>query len=688
MRRSLIAVVLVCCCSAPLRGAPKRNHAITVEDYFGLSMLLQSALSPDGKYVAYTEARWHKDSDNRKADLWVVEVSSKQVRRLTFAGGNDSSPRWSPDSKHIYFLGRRKHEGDVPTQSVGTRPPRDGTTQVWRIKPTGGSPFAVTRVKAGVVAFDLSPDGEQLFYQTDVSKTEGDWKKLRLQFKGIQYGHGTPKVSELWQLDLTSWRADKVIAEGRNIREFKVAGRAVAMITTPDQTVVTFEGRSRVDIFDLDAKKSVTIPDKCFRADAPSPYGWLETLAWSRDASSLAFNVIFDGYPAEVVIARHSEGRWTSTLMKRPEGVQIRGYGSPLAWMKDNDLCFLGEEKARVRLYEARGARQGQPSGYHVRTPGNVVVEGFSVNRSGGCAVVMNDTTHTPDLYLCSGDRGIPRLQLTNLNPQVETWKLPQLSVVSWKGARGDTVEGVLELPPDYRKGDKVPLVVAIHGGPTTATRFHLQYWIYGRTLLPARGYAVLCPNYRGSTGYGDRFLTELVGHENDLDVQDILAGVDALVARGIADPERLGVMGWSNGGYLTNCLISRTTRFKAASSGAGIVDTVMEWGSNDEPAYAIVFKKGLPWSNPEQYRRTSSTYALNKVRTPTLIHVGGGDERCPPSQSRMLYRALKEYVKVPTELLVYPGEPHGLTKYSHREAKLRWDLAWFDRYILGKTAR
>ena len=157
------------------------------------------------------------------------------------------------------------------------------------------------------------------------------------------------------------------------------------------------------------------------------------------------------------------------------------------------------------------------------------------------------------------------------------------------------------------------------------------------------------------------------------------------MVERKIADPKRLGVMGWSNGGYLTNCLISTTTRFAAASSGAGIVDTVMEWGGNDEPAYMNILKGGLPWDKPDVYRRTSPTYNFNKIRTPTLIHVGGDDPRCPPAHSRMLYRALKLYNKVPTELLRYEGEPHGLSKYANRRAKMTWDLAWFNRYILGK---
>ncbi|MBI1914930.1 MAG: S9 family peptidase [Planctomycetes bacterium] len=679
MVRSLSTLSLILVLApAALAEAPHRTHAITVEDYFTVSGIVQQAISPDGKYVAYTEGRWQKSTNDRKADLWVVECDRKKTRRLTFDRANDAFPQWSSDSKTIYFLGRRKREGEK-------QPPHDGSAQVWRVDRDGGELFAVTRVAGGIQAFDLAPDGKSLFYQVGVDRTDGEWKELKQRFKDVEYGHGAGKVSQLWKLDLERWRDEKVVDEGRVIREFKVSpdGSSVAMITTPDDKVVSFEGRSRVDVFDLKTKKTKTIPNKVFRADAPSPYGWLEQLAWNRKGDALAFNVIFDGYPAEIVVARRDAENWTSTLLRRPPGVHVHGYGSPVHWDGNAHVLFLGESKGRVRLTLALEAREGSPSDYQVKTPGDVVAEAFSVSANGCLAVVMNAATHTPDLFLAGREQRPVRL--TNLNPQVDTWKLPQLSVVSWKAPDGTPVEGILELPPDYKKGENIPLVVAIHGGPTTADRFHLQFWIYGRTLLPAKGYAVLCPNYRGSTGYGDKFLTDLIGRENDLDVEDILSGVDHLVKEGIADPERLGVMGWSNGGYLTNCCITKSNRFKAASSGAGIVDTVMEWGANDEPAYAIVFKKGFPWNQPDLYRKTSPTYALDKIRTPTLIHVGGSDERCPPGHSRMLYRALKEYVKVPAELLVYPGEEHGIMKYSSREAKMRWDLAWFDRHILGK---
>ncbi len=687
MQRRWILVVItsfVLALGTPLWAeAPKRDHDITVDDYFTQADISQIALAPDGQHVAYTEGRWHAVSDSRKTDLWVCDAKSATARRLTFEGAGVRSPQWGPDSRHIYFAANRKREGEK-------QPPFNGTAQIWRVPVEGGESFAATRLEDAIGTFEVSKDGLSVYYTTTREAIAHDWKALRQQFKDIEYGHGVDRFTQVWKLDLQNWRSEKIIDDGRVIRDLSVTrdGKRIAMITTPDDKVVSFEGQSRVDIYDSQTRKITTVPDKVFRADAPSPYGWLEHLAWSADGGKLAFNVIFDGYPCEIVVAEWKGEQPDVFLLKRPNGVSVHGYGSPVQWRGTSaDLYFLAEQKARVRLCCAVGVTKDRQPEYRIVTPGDAVVAGLSSSHSGEhTAVLMNNVHHLPDIFLVEGT-GQPH-RLTNVNPQVETWKLPKISTFSWKGANGDKVEGVLELPPHHEAGQRVPLVVEIHGGPTTATYCQLQYWIYGRTLLPAKGYAVLSPNYRGSTGYGDKFVSDLLGRENDIDVEDILKGVDALIERGIADPERLGVMGWSNGGYLTNCVISRTTRFKAASSGAGIVDAVMEFGSNDEPAYTMVFKRGLPWTNADQYHRASPTFALHKIRTPTLIHVGGSDERCPPGHSRMLYRALKEYVKLPTELLVYPGEPHGLTKYKHRKAKMEWDLAWFERYILGKTGK
>jgi dipeptidyl aminopeptidase/acylaminoacyl peptidase len=662
---------------------PLRTHDITVDDYFTQADLFDCVMSPDGKYIAYAEGRWQESSDDRKADLWVVEVAKAKVTRLTFDRAGERNLKWSPDNRWIYFAADRKRDGEK-------HPPYDGKTQVWRIAPTGGEAVPITQVEGGVSLYDVSCDGRSIVYTTEKEVIAPEWKSLWQPFKDVNYGHGIAKFSVVWRFDLPTWRAEKVIDDNRAVRDLALApdGRRLAMITTPDDTVVSFEGQSRVDIFDFADKRVIPLPDRIYRAEAPSPYGWLERLAWSKDSRALAFTIIFDGYPGEILIAEWDGSQPDLFRLKRPEELSLRGYGSPLEWRGNSHaLCFLGEEKARVRLCCATDVHGGRHGDIRTLTPGDVVTFSLSFSDSGHqWAAVMNDSRHLPDIYTSSGiDAPHP---VTHVNPQADAWKFPKLEVVRWQGAHGDPVEGILELPPDYQKGQKLPLVVEIHGGPTTAAYDHIQFWIYGRTLLPAKGYALLTPNYRGSTGYGDKFLTDLIGHENDVDVQDILKGVDSLVERGIADPDRLGVCGWSNGGYLTNCLIAKTTRFKAASSGAGIVDTVMEWGANDEPAYAIVFKKGFPWSAPKNYQRASPTYELEKIKTPTLIHVGGNDERCPPGHSRMLYRALREYLHIPTELCIYPGEPHGLVKYKNRKAKMEWDLAWFDRYLRGQTSK
>jgi dipeptidyl aminopeptidase/acylaminoacyl peptidase len=670
MPRTLLLLLAL---ALPAFAEPVRDHDITVDDYATIATITELAVSPDGKHVAYCEARWDTADDSRKTDLWVVGTDGKgKPTRLTGERANDRHPKWSHDGKAIYVLGNRKHAGE-------TKPPYDGKSQVWRVPLDGGEPRAVTRVEGGIVEYDYAPQADALFYAVDASATDHDeFTHLREKYK-VEYPHGARKVSEVYRLDLQMWRTEKVTADNRYVREFAVTrdGKRVGMITAPDDTVIQSEGNSRVDVWDADTKK-VTVTDESWRKTAASPWPWLESLAWAPDGKRLAYCSIFDAYPAEVIIQRVEGGVWTANRLKRPEGKHVRGYGSPLKWRSNQTLLLLDETSALVFLHELDISTSAQVW-FEVST-----ISGFDANGTGVLCLLGGGRGEFPQLH--RSDDVIEAL--VDPNRQVDNWKLPKVDFVKWKAPDGIEVGGILELPPDYKKGDKLPLVVGIHGGPTTSTTAALNYdALNGRLYFAAHGYAALYPNYRGSTGYGDKFVTDLIGHENDIEVKDILAGIQHLIKEGIADPDRVGVMGWSNGGYLTNCLITlkdSPVKFKAASSGAGIVDTVAEWGFNDEPAYPRVFKKGLPWETPDIYRKASPTYGLGNVTTPTLIHVGGADERCPPGHSRMLYRALKEYVKVPTELVVYPGEPHGLTKLSNRKAKMEWDLAWFDKYLKG----
>jgi acylaminoacyl-peptidase len=676
MTRAAALLCLVAYSTTTPAGPP---HKVTPDDYAAVEAVTGIAISPDGKQVAYCESRWQVETDDRKADVWVVGLAGDAPpRRLTFDRANDRLPVWADDGKTIYALGNRKREGEKS-------PPYDGSTQVWAIDPAGGPPRAVTQVDGGVEGFDLAPRTDAIFYSHAVTARDDDpFAKLRATYGKLEYGTGVRKMSEIFKLDLHTWRVEPVYAGRRYVREFAVTadGRRLAAVTAHDDSVVRSEGESRVDILDVESG-TVTTPDTApYRAKAPTPHAWLEGLSWNPSGDKVAFCAIFDGHPTELIVLGRSEAGWKTEKLPRPGGVHVHGYGSPLTWGNDQ-LFYLAEAAGKVAVMPAGVA-------FPATAVPDRVVTNFDIAPDGTTGVLLKgDAGHFPDLYVAEWKPNGKERRLTDLNAHTKDWLLPKVSHVTWPAADGSPVGGVLELPPDYKPGTKLPLVVAIHGGPTTSAKAEMAFDPHnGRLYFAAAGYAVLCPNYRGSTGYGDKFVTDLIGRENDVEVKDILAGVQHLVKEGIVDPDKVAVMGWSNGGYLTNCLITLKdppVTFKAASSGAGIVDTVAEWGFNDEPAYPWVFKKGHPWESPDLYWKTSPTYGLGNVTTPTLIHVGGADERCPPGHSRMLFRAVKEYNKVPCELCVYPGEPHGLTKYSNRKAKMEWDLAWFDKYVNGK---
>jgi dipeptidyl aminopeptidase/acylaminoacyl peptidase len=675
----VLGSLLLCVSLVPAVAAAERTHDIVPEDYFTLGTIAQCANAPDGQYIAYTEVRWGEPKERRTSDLWVVHTGTKARTRLTFERCGSFAPQWSPDSKHIYFGGHFERPG-------AEKAPWDGSTQVWRISPTGGELFPVTKVKGGISGFELSHNGKTLYYTVTEEHVDDEWKDLQKRYADLQYGHGIVDFSQLWKLDLESWWPEKIVDEQRVIRDFTVTRdeKRIAMITTPDWELVSHEGWSRLDVFDVESGKIAELTSDAWRANHPSPFGWIESPAWSSGGKALAFSISFDGYPTELHVAEHQGGAWQVNKLARPTKLAVAG--GAMQWRSGTrDLYFLAEERARIRLYCFEQVRDGKAGQLRVVSPGDIVATAYDLDDKGdGATVVYSTTTHMRDIFRVDARGKYARI--TNVNPQVDTWKLPQVQLVTWEGANGDEVEGILELPPDYKPGDgPLPLVVELHGGPSAATYYRLRFWIYGRTLFPAKGYALLSPNYRGSTGYGDKFMTDLVGRENNIEVKDILEGVDAMVSRGIADETRLGVMGWSNGGLLTNCVITHTERFKAASSGAGIVDMVMQWGLEDTPGHVVNFMKGLPWETPEAYRHASCVYDLDKVTTPTLIHVGGADARVPTAHSKTLYRAFHRYLKVPTQLVIYPGEGHGLTTKENRLAKMEWDLAWFDKYLLGK---
>ena len=259
--------------------------------------------------------------------------------------------------------------------------------------------------------------------------------------------------------------------------------------------------------------------------------------------------------------------------------------------------------------------------------------------------------------------------------------------LVRWKGKDGLEIEGLLTLPVHSPAGSRVPLILNIHGGPSGvfSEAFIGAPGLYPIAAFAAKGYAVLRPNPRGSTGYGTPFRQRVVRDWGGLDFQDLMAGVDSLIARGIADPERLAVMGWSYGGYMTAWTVTQTARFKAAAVGAGITNHVSMYGTQDIPTVYEDYFGGLPWTAADVYARSSPINFVHRVKTPTLLLHGENDNRVPPTQAHEFYRAIKRQ-GVETRMVVYPRQPHGPTEPKFQQHIMEEHLAWVEKHLSSST--
>jgi dipeptidyl aminopeptidase/acylaminoacyl peptidase len=646
------------------------THDVVPEDQFALDELRGLSANLNGTRLAFVRARWDDALDLQRTDLWTVETGARTAQRLTFTQPDAHAPRFGPLGTHVYYLAADDHD----------------RTQVWRVPSAGGTPLALTSAPDGVTAFRLDANGGVWFSTCHEDPVSDPWTDLR-DAHPLSYVDRAVTTCTIHTLDLGTWRVADVWSPGAHVAEFDVApdGTRVAAVVEPDAELIVHEGRSRVVIRDLATAADVPVPDAAWRDGAPSRYGWVEGLSWASDGRALAFRVDYDGHPAETWVAELAGAEARAWKVPRPEGAHV--LDGALLWVPgERELCQRVGDHARVRLMcvaKLRGGSAGKPETF---PRGDVVVNDFVLSGDGrDVFATIGTPTSFPDVYRLPARGNLLPVRLHTANPHTESWRLPTLSVVSWKAPDGTSVEGILETPAGWSAAQgPLPLVVVLHGGPTAMDTLQRSFSYGGRTAFAARGWAVLAPNYRGSLGYGDAFTTALVGRENDVEVKDVLAGIDHLVATGVADAERLAVMGWSNGGYLVNALVAATDRFDAAISGAGVVDQAMQWALEDTPGHVINFMQGQPWERPEAYLAASPLYGLAGARTPTLVHVGEHDARVPAAHAHGLFRALGAYLDVPVELVVYPDAGHGLRKLSHRKAKVAWDHAWLERWVLG----
>ncbi|MDB0034714.1 S9 family peptidase [bacterium] len=659
-----------------------RTHTITIDDFFNIGGMSNVQLSPNGKQAVWLESRWDKELDKSQRDIWLLDIQNHQPKRMTLTNESESTPQWSPDGQYIYYLRKIKQDK--------TQVPNKEQSQIFRLSVNGGDNQPMTQAIDGVNSFQLSSDGKSLYFLTTKTiQDEDKWASMRATHSTPKYGHGERKTNPLYRLDLQHFKQQLLLDDDKVVWEFKVNndGSKIARITTDDNELVRLEGWSDIEIFDTKTKTNKVLTDTQWRDNAPSPYGWLLGLAWQDNNTDLAFRIDFDGHPGQLYIANTTAIDKPALEVNRSGDITL--HSSDITWRPNSqEICYRGSDHGRIQLLctQVDHGKQGDTRNV---VEGDMVIGSYSFDQSGKkVAFSHNGLEHFYDMFIADANSThATAKRLSNINPQVDSWKLPQISIVKWTAPDGSIVEGILDLPADYKKENgPLPLILQLHGGPTAATPYALQHRSYGRSTFTANGWALLSPNYRGSTGYGDKFLTDLVGKEHVIEVDDIIAGVDHLIAEGIADGDKMAVMGWSNGGYLTNAIISTNQRFKAASSGAGVFDQGLQWMLEDTPGHVVNFMQGLPWEKPEAYRHGSSLSRADNIKTPTLIHIGENDQRVPLGHAQGLYRALKHYLNIPVELIVYPEEGHGLRQYQNRKAKMEWDKQWFNHYVLGKN--
>jgi len=653
-------------------SATPRN--ITIDDFFQIRDVSQPEMSPDGQWVVYSvRTRMLKDDKNEQR-LWMVSTHSGDPIPMTAEGVSSSHPRWSPDGRYLAFLSSRNA----------------GKSQVWLLNRLGGEAVRLTDTVQGVTDFEWSPDSTRLILVLQDPKPE-DAEAAKDKEKDTPAPK--PKTPPPFVIDRLQFKEDTVGYLDRrrtHLYLFDVASKRVTQITSGDfddnEPAWSPDGKSLA----FTSNRSTPDPDRNFNSDiwvvaadntdkgahlaqVTTNLGADRSPTWSPDGKWIAFVSqtdvkAIDYATAHLAIAPSTGGEEKVLTLALDRSVR-RPRFSP----DGRSIYFIAEDDGAQNLFRI------QVSGGETARPiaGRLTVSSYSLGMDGSIGAQIATLDRPDEIYLSNGN-DLTRLTKTN-DALISQLHLAQVDYVHFKSKDGTPVAGYLYKPVDYTPGKKVPTLLNPHGGPVgqySASFYHLAQ------LYAANGYAVLLPNPRGSSGYGQKFCEAIFADWGNKDYQDDMAMVDYALAQGIADPERLGVGGWSYGGISTNFIITQTTRFKAAISGASEVLYVANYG-HDHYQKLWELELGLPWENRALYEKISPFNKVTSITTPTLIMGGEIDWNVPIINSEQLYQALKRLGRT-TELVVYPGEYHGFTTPSHIKDRLERYLAWYAHFVKG----
>ncbi|HPG08617.1 MAG TPA: S9 family peptidase [Saprospiraceae bacterium] len=644
------------------------------EAVLSLQSVRNATISPDGKQVVYevTSTDWE---DNRyDTELWLSRDGATPFPLTNNAKGNSNNAKWSPDSQWIAYLTKKEDH-----------------TQIYAMRLAGGESFPVTNCMGDVQDFEWSPDGKKLLFLLAEDK-EKEKKARSSRFGEYAEEDAEFLLSRLWitAFEPEDWETQTWPGKIQDSVKLKQKTRILLdsvpytisrFLWSPDGTRVAIQHQPdpminsffHSDIALLDPASGIVTP----LIHNPSFDGLID---WSPDGQSILYQTALDDSTSNYY--RNGELYITDLTGKKRTRVAANfdEEFSSMNWV-ENGIYATAYQKTRRMLWRIDPALPDEVQAF-ITSPDRI--NDFSITEDGKhLAYIGSSPDQLDEIYVKAA--GQPEIQITHNTNQISGWKVADGDVIQWASKDGAQIEGVLMKPADYNPAKKYPLLVVIHGGPTgISLPAPLTSYVYPITQWLAKGALVLMPNYRGSAGYGEGFRSLNVRNLGVGDAWDVLSGVDYLIERGMVDPDSMGCMGWSQGGYISAFLTTNTDRFKAISVGAGISDWMTYYVNTDIHPFTRQYLKSTPWSDPGIYALTSPITTINQAKTPTLIQHGEFDRRVPIANGYELYQGLQD-VGVPVKMMVYKGFGHGITKPKERLAATWHNWQWFGKYIWGE---
>jgi len=661
IRVAILDLAVMALAAAPLAA---QSSGWTVDDMMKVRPVGTAQVSPDGKRAVFTVNAPVVTADKSEylTHIWMAAADGSGSFQFTFGEKSCTNPQWSPNGEWLAFTGSRS-----------------GKNNVWLIRATGGEAEQLTDVKSGVSGYQWAPDGKSIAFTMPDPPSEEEEKanKGRDDARVVDENF---KFNHLYIIPIAKDAQGKREARRLTQGSFQVGGsftggwdwspdgKSIAFTHTPTPRVNDW---TLADISIVDVVSGQVRPFQNTGAAEGSPN-------YSRDGQWIAFTRSDApptwGFTSQVYVVAASGGAPRRLAVTHDEQPGIVG------WSADGEWIYISETHGTITRLTALPVDGSAPRALNA---GANQVVGASLNSTAtafGLSAQAWDSP--PEAYVTPADRWAP-VKVSRVNADIPQHPLGRTEVIRWKASDGREIEGLLTYPAGYEAGKRYPMVLVIHGGPSGV---FTQTFIAGRTVYPtavfaAQGWAVLRANIRGSSGYGREFRYANYKDWGGADYRDLMAGVDHAVSLGVADSKRLGVMGWSYGGYMTSWIITQTRRFQAASIGAPVTNLMSFNGTADIPSFVPDYFGAEFWDNPEIYRRHSAMFNIKGATTPSLIQHGERDLRVPIGQGYELYTALRSQGTT-AKMVVYPRQPHGLSEPRHLMHAARDNVAWFTRYL------